>query len=714
MSRLQPWARRLGTASAALALLVLLFSAMYLAADAEGFGNDYARYYPMVFAAAALALLLLAVAIGSRLWKLRRQLNERTPGARTTRRLLILLLVLALPPVLLTYGFSVRFIEATVDTWLRANNVPALEDALAIARQALQEHEAQANQRTEQVLARLGEAPLGEALALEDALDEVQAAQLVLFEADGRVAALAASEPAFLLPAPPEEDALLALRSAGRHVSLQRLAQGSFVRVLRKLPRDTSGRHVQALFAVPVDYAERSERIEAAVFGTRQAGFLRESLKAVFVLILSFVVLISVFLAVLIAFDLARRVVAPITRLAQAARAVGEGQLGQELPEVSNDELGFLVRAFNQMTRELQLSQARARSSAEETERQRAYLESVLSRLSSAVLVLDREGRLRGSNQAADDLFGRRVADYLGLPLAVLGEATSLHQPIIDCVLQRLQDGAMEWRQEISLAREPERQLLILRGAGLPDAGQAIVIDDTTAIDRARRDAAWSEVARRLAHEVKNPLTPIQLAAERLRRRVLPRLQPDDAEVLDRATHTIVAQVDALKTLVNAFGEYARAPQLELHPIDINRLVDEVLDLYDNDPRLQLVRDLQTELPNPRADQGRLRQVLHNLVKNAQEASAERNVLQLLVRTRLRDDAGRQWLDLSVEDDGPGLPTGFDASWFEPYRTTKAKGTGLGLAIVRKIAEEHGGQLLAENRTEGGARFILRLPVGLG
>lgn len=710
MSRLQPWARRLGTASAVLALVVLLFSAMYLAADAEGFGSDYARYYPMVFAAAALALMLLAIAIGSRLWKLRRQLNERTPGARTTRRLLILLLVLALPPVLLTYGFSVRFIEATVDSWLRANTVSALDDALAIARQALQEHEANANARSDQVLDRLRDPVLGEALALEDALDAVQAAQLVLFEADGRVAALAASEPAFLLPAPPEEDALLALGSAGRHVSLQRLAQGSFVRVLRKLPRENNGRVLQALFLIPGDYAERVERIESAVFGTRQAGFLRESLKAVFVLILSFVVLISVFLAVLIAFDLARRVVAPITRLAQAARAVGEGQLGQELPEVSNDELGFLVRAFNQMTRELQLSQARARNSAEETERQRAYLESVLSRLSSAVLVLDREGRLRGSNQAADDLFGRRLADFLGLPLHALGEATPLHQPIIDGALQRLQDGAMEWRQEISLAREPERQLLILRGAGLPDAGQAIVIDDTTVIDRARRDAAWSEVARRLAHEVKNPLTPIQLAAERLRRRVLPRLQPDDAEVLDRATHTIVAQVDALKTLVNAFGEYARAPQLELRQVNLNALVDEVLDLYDNDPRLQISRELASELPTPKVDQGRLRQVLHNFIKNAQEAAAERDVLRLRVSTRRISDSGRQWIDLTVDDDGPGLPAGFDAAWFEPYRTTKPKGTGLGLAIVRKIAEEHGGQLLAENRPEGGARFILRLP----
>jgi nitrogen fixation/metabolism regulation signal transduction histidine kinase len=262
----------------------------------------------------------------------------------------------------------------------------------------------------------------------------------------------------------------------------------------------------------------------------------------------------------------------------------------------------------------------------------------------------------------------------------------------------------------VVLSRDDGRQLLLLRGARLPDGGLVAVFDDTTEIDRARRDAAWAEVARRLAHEVKNPLTPIQLAAERLRRRVMPRLDSDEAEVVDRATHTIVAQVEALKTLVNAFGEYARPPALQRVALDLNALVDDVLGLYSGDPRLQLSTRLAPDLPPLVADAGRLRQVLHNLIKNAQEASAERPALHVEVGSAQVEEGASRWIELWVADDGPGLPEGFDAGWYEPYRSTKPKGTGLGLAIVRKIAEEHGGQLRAETQPAGGARFSLRLP----
>jgi nitrogen fixation/metabolism regulation signal transduction histidine kinase len=230
-------------------------------------------------------------------------------------------------------------------------------------------------------------------------------------------------------------------------------------------------------------------------------------------------------------------------------------------------------------------------------------------------------------------------------------------------------------------------------------------------VDRARRDAAWSEVARRLAHEIKNPLTPIQLAAERLRRRVLPKLQAEDADVLDRATHTIVAQVDALKNMVNSFGDYARPPALHLAPLSLNALAGEVLDLYEQDARLKLERQFDPDLPRVAADSGRLRQVLHNLLKNAIEATAELNAATVVVSTAQRDDGGRDGVEIAVGDNGPGLPTGFDEHWFEPYRSTKARGTGLGLAIVAKIAQEHGGRLRAANRSEGGARFVLWLPI---
>jgi nitrogen fixation/metabolism regulation signal transduction histidine kinase len=483
------------------------------------------------------------------------------------------------------------------------------------------------------------------------------------------------------------------------------------LRVLTTLGDARQGRRVlQGLFAVPAEYAALAQRVEAALHGQRQASFLRDALKLAFALILSFVALLSVLLALLLAFDLARRILAPIARLAGATRAVAEGRYGEPLPEVQDDELGFLVRSFNRMTRELEQASARARASADETERQRAFLETVLTSLSSGVLVLDAQARLRSANAAAQGLLGLADDRCAGLTPAQLAAALPQAAPLFTALQARLQEGAREWRQEVALQGEGERRLLLLRGARLPDEGAVAVFDDTTVIDRARRDAAWAEVARRLAHEIKNPLTPIQLAAERLRRRVLPKLVDEDADVLDRATHTIVAQVDALKTLVNSFGDYARPPALQREALDLNALAAEVLDLYDHDARIAFERDFAPDLPPLRADGGRLRQVLHNLLKNAIEATAEREQPRIRVGTARRTELGRDGTELVVADNGAGLPEGFDEQWFEPYRTTKLKGTGLGLAIVAKIAQEHGGRLTPGREAAGGARFTLWLP----
>ena len=701
--------RMLRRVVAPLALLVLLLSALYLAADAEGLGQNYARYYPYVFIAAALALVLLGLAIANRLWRLRQQLRQGVPGAKLTRRLVLLLVLLALPPVLLVYGFGVRFVQATVDSWLRANSAQALEDALAIGQLYLDERLASGEAAAEEAAADLeftAEADID--TEVQAVLDRSGAAQVVLFEPDGRVRAVEASDPSLYLPAPPEEDVRLALTNRGRYAAAERNAAGMWLRVLVPVGDARSrGRALQLLYALPAGYATLAGRIEGAVHGQRQAVFLRDELKLSFTLILSFVLLLSALLAVLLAFDLARRLVAPVGRLASATREVAQGRYDANLPEGQDDELGFLVQSFNRMTRELQLTSARARASAEETERQRAYLETVLARLSSGVLVLDGEARLRGANAAAQDLSGIDATHHAGQPLEDLRRLVPRALPLLDALQAKLREGAREWREELALEREGERLLLLLRGARLPDGGLVAVFDDTTVIDRARRDAAWAEVARRFAHEIKNPLTPIQLAAERLRRRVLPKVQNDDAEVLDRATHTIVAQVDALKTLVNSFGDYAKPPTLQIAPVDLNALAAEVLDLYEGDARVQLRREFDPSLPRVNADSGRLRQVLHNLVKNALEASAERDVANITVATARRA-AG---VELCVNDNGAGLPPGFDEQWFEPYRTTKAKGTGLGLAIVAKIAQEHGGRLRAENRAGGGARFALWLPL---
>jgi nitrogen fixation/metabolism regulation signal transduction histidine kinase len=704
---------RLGSAALVLALLTLILSALYIAADAEGVDPRYARFYPYAFVLAAAALLALTAAIAQRLWRLRLQLRRGEPGARTTRRLVLLLLVLALPPVLLVYGFSVRFIGATVDSWLQANSAEALEQALAIGRLYLAERLEAAEReidRVQQALATVAEAD--RALAIEEQLDRSSAAQFSLYGADGRLRALAALDPGWLEAQPPAESMLLALRGRGHFGAAEVVDERVQLRLLRRLPGRPGAEPVlQAIYALPAAYGERARAVEAGAAAVRTVEFLRGPLKFSFVLILSFVLLISVLLAILLAFALARRLVAPVSRLAAATRVVAEGRYDAELPEAQDDELGFLVQSFNRMMRELDAAGARARASSEETERQRAFLETVLARLSSGVLVVDAEGRLREANQAASMLLGETMVSRIGTPLSELRRDAPACAPLFDAVAARLREGAREFRAEVVLDRGgDERQLLMLRGARLPDGGVVAVFDDTTAVDRARRDAAWAEVARRLAHEVKNPLTPIQLAAERLRRRVLPRLADDDARVLDRATHTIVAQVEALKTLVNAFGDYARPPLLSRDPVDLNALVGEIIELYAGDAGLRLRTRLAPALAALPADSGRLRQVLHNLLKNAREAVGDGAAVEVEIGTAETSRNGQRMVELWVADDGPGLPPGFDASWFEPYRSTKPKGTGLGLAIVRKIAEEHGGTLATRPSPLGGACFLLQLP----
>ncbi|HPA00915.1 MAG TPA: HAMP domain-containing protein [Chiayiivirga sp.] len=695
----------------ALVLLALLLAGLYLVAGAQGLGPRYARWYPAVFAFTLAALALLSLAIGLRLWRLRRQLARGEPGARLTRRLLLLLVLLALPPLVLVYGFGVRFIGATVDSWLPANNADALAEALALGQRYLDERVAEARtatRRSAQALADAGTSGLD--AAIETALDESRARQMAVFEADGRVRALAAADPDLLLPVPPQDEARLALRNRDLYATTERDGDGLRIRILATLPGD---RVLQALYRLPAEAAAQTLRVESAVHAASQAQFLRGSLKLAFTLILSLVLLLSLFATVLASFGLARRLVAPIARLSTATRRIAEGRFDAELPEGEDDELGFLVQSFNRMTRELELSRARVRTSAEETERQRAFLETVLTHLTAGVLVVDADLQVRSMNASARALLGLTPEQPAATPLSELRRIAPQAAGLVGTLLQRLREGAREWREEVTLEGvDAAPRVLLLRGARLPGEGAVAVFDDATVIERAQRDAAWAEVARRLAHEIKNPLTPIQLAAERLRRRVLPKLEEDDAQVLDRATHTIVAQVEALKTMVNSFGDYARPPGLALSALDLNRLAGEVLDLYEHDPRVRLVRRLEPGLPALRADAGRIRQVLHNLVKNAIEACVDRSRAWIEVATRAIEEDGRRFVELSVADDGPGLPEGFDLHWFEPYRSTKPRGTGLGLAIVARIAQEHGARFEARRREEGGALFVLRLPAG--
>jgi PAS domain S-box-containing protein len=433
---------------------------------------------------------------------------------------------------------------------------------------------------------------------------------------------------------------------------------------------------------------------------------------------LALVLLFGLLTAVWAAIFSARRLVAPITDIAEGTRAVAKGDYDTQLPlPRARDELGFLVASFNTMMRRIAQARDEAADSQRQVEAQRGYLETVLGSLSSGVMALDDKGNIRTTNQAALDILQVRLEDYLNRPLDELAGSSPLLGKFVDAIREVISEKMKEWREELTLFSNDGRIVLLCRGTplALPDgkaSGYVLIFDDITTLIQAQRDAAWGEVARRLAHEIKNPLTPIQLSAERLRHKYLKKMDPKEAEVLDRATHTIVQQVEAMKEMVNAFSDYARTSTMDLESLVFDRLVQEVLDLYNSAGLRSLIRSrLQAGEARIEADPVRLRQVIHNLVKNAQEAVVDMKHPRIEVTTGLVQSADYQLIELRVADNGPGFDDDTLSHLFEPYVTTKVKGTGLGLPIVKKIVEEHGGLVRAENRTGSGACITLRLPL---
>jgi PAS domain S-box-containing protein len=702
----------------ALAVLALLGCALLLAGDAASGSNRFGRLHPWMVIFASAALLVLIVVIVLRLLRLVADARREVPGARLTRRLLFMLMLLAVPPVLVVYGFALNFLNATIDAWFSVRLEQSLDDALEIGRLYVDERLRISQDASSRLAASLESREDGDVQAgLDDVIDDIGATQLTVFGDNATVIATASSDPRFLDPVYPDAATLMRLSGGGSYAAAEPVGEQLMLRVLvRSNLASGSPRLLQTLFPLPPRLRPLTQRVEAASFDFRRLKFLRSSLKLTFSLVLTFVLLLSVLFALLTAFGVARRLVAPIGRLAAATRAVGAGRYDTPLPVASRDELGFLLNSFNQMQRELERAGARAQRSTEESEAQRAYLRAVLEHLSTGVLGVDRDGVLRTANRAADTILGVAVSRQLGQPLASVRRANPGLSALIDPLLRHLRENAREWREEVVIDDGGERRVLLLHGTelvggGTEHAGYVAVFDDLTLLNRAQRDAAWAEVARRLAHEVKNPLTPIQLAAERLRRRFIGRLAADDTEVLDRATRTIVNQVEALKALVNAFGDYARPPQLSPRPLALHALIGEVLDLYENDQRLQISRRFADEELLVRADTGRLRQLLHNLLKNALEAIGDQAKPRIEVATARIEDGMRNWAELVIADNGPGLPEGFGERWYEPYTSSKSRGTGLGLAVVKKIMEEHGGSIRADSRPEGGASFRLRFPL---
>jgi len=703
------------------ALFIFLIVSLYLMSAATENSEQFGRLYLPLLFINILALIVLLVLISANLIRLVRQYRNHATGSRLTLRLVLMFVVLALAPVSLVYYFSLRFIDRGIDSWFDVHIEKAFNDALMLSRVSLNARKREHLRRTMTIVQELSMLPDDQvALVLDDLRIKYDAFELTLLSRNDHIIATSSANPIELLPNLPVEEIFRQVHQGRSYVGVDAISDaGLFIRVVIEVPgveAISEKRVLNALYPISSQIQVLTRNVQSAFGRYQQLIYLRKPLKFSFTLTLSLVLLLSLLFAVWAAFFSARRLVAPIRVLAIGTRAVASGDYGKRLPSYSNDELGFLVNSFNDMTEKIEQARDDVAHSQQQVESERAYLRAVLGRLSSGVLTLGSRRIIRTANAAASHILDIDLKQLVGQPIDTISGSNPALEHFVEAVDTHLDTGD-DWRKEINVFGKSGRQVLMCRGTTLPgvggrEAGHVIVVEDVTALAQAQRDAAWGEVARRLAHEIKNPLTPIRLSAERLRHKYLAKMSPEDADVLRRSTHTIVQQVEVMKDMVQAFSDYARTPRLELRRMDLNVLIHEILDLYRGEnARIELHTDLAPHLPMIKLDGGRMRQLLHNLIKNSLEAAVADRHCQVTITTDEINHAGTAMIELRVRDNGPGIPDRMMGRFFEPYVTTKPKGSGLGLAIVKKIVEEHGGIIWAENPPDGGAAIIICLPL---
>ena len=700
-------------------LLTLVLLSLHLMSSAVQNSEQLSRLFIPLLIASVVGLFALVIVVGVNIVQLIIRYRRQAAGSRLTLRMVIIFATLSLAPVAVVYYYSQQFLLHGIDSWFDVQIDQAMEDALELSKASLDLHKRERYKSTQRLLSEMrGVSTTGLSLSLEDLREKYGAVEVDLIDPSGKVLINVNMDPTLLVPSEPDSSILQQVQAGDDFVGLTLKGDGDLIEVRVVLNDHQRGMFLQAIYNTSANITHLAETVQNAYSRYKELAFLRKSLKSTFTLTLAMVLLFSLLAAIWAAFFSARRLVAPIADIAEGTRAVAEGDYDMRLPLPRfTDELSFLVSSFNSMTRSIALARDQAATSQQQLEAQHAYLEAVLGRLSSGVIVLDRDGAVGTANQAAHDILRLPPGALLDSALEQVGADSQSFQQFFEIVSDKAISEDRDWREELTLFAADGRQVLLCRGTPLNQpggerSGYVVVFDDITQLIRAQRDAAWGEVARRLAHEIKNPLTPIQLSAERLRHKYLHKMTGADAEVLDRATHTIVQQVEAMKSMVNDFSDYARPPKMSLQPLPLDQLVEEVVHLYQSAGlKFKLEIDLAAGASQIEADPVRMRQVIHNLIKNASEAVEGSDNPRVTVQTCKRKEAECLFVELRIMDNGPGFEDQIKLHLFEPYVTSKVKGTGLGLAIVKKIVEEHGGMVWADNLPEGGASVVIRLPV---
>jgi nitrogen fixation/metabolism regulation signal transduction histidine kinase len=719
-SRARRWAQGVTAAIAVAIGLVLLFLLAQSTNNRELYERNYARLFVVnMVVAALLSLVLVWIVV-----RLAVRLRRGKFGSRLLVKLAAIFALVGLMPGLLIYVVSYQFVSRSIESWFDVKVEGALESGLNLGRATLDTLANDFSSKTRGATQQLVDvSDASAAIALERIRDQLGATDVVLWSAGGQLIASAGQSRFVLNPERPTHQQLRTARSQRSFAVIDGFDEAG-LNVPSSIPRIKSlavvatsnfgllaePRFLQATQVLPSTLVANAIAVQEANREYQERALARQGLRRMYIGTLTLSLFLAVFGAVLLAVLLGNQLARPLLVLAEGVRQVAAGDLSPKAALQGKDELGGLTRSFAQMTQQIADARTAVEKSMEQVSAARANLQTILDNLTAGVIVLDAQGHVQSSNPGATRILrmplaayeGRLLSDMPGLEDFARGVQAQFEEFLSD----RTQHALDHWQQSFELgATTPGYSQpainMIARGAELPGNLRLLVFDDISEIVSAQRAQAWGEVARRLAHEIKNPLTPIQLSAERLEMKLGGKVAPAEQAILTKSVKTIVDQVDAMKRLVNEFRDYARLPAAELKGLDLNALVSEVLQLYaSDDADVPLHIELDPNCPPVLGDAHQLRQVLHNLLQNAQDATEGAEVRQIVIRTQWVESTRR--VRLTVRDTGAGFPEHILKRAFEPYVTTKVRGTGLGLAVVKKIADEHGARIELSNRVENG------------
>lgn len=725
-SRASRWLLGLG----ALAMVVIGLGLLVLMTQATGNRERYNQNYEW------LALINAVVASGlliTILWgavKLLLRLRRGQFGSRLLVKLAGIFALVGVVPGVLIYVVSYQFVSRSIESWFDVKVEAALVAGLNLGRATLDTLSTDLSKQARVAATQLSDVPdVSAGIALEKMREQIGVSDAVLWTASGRMVA-SAGQSRFQIR--PERPPLQQLKDARQKGSVEwvegfdEATPGSDkgrIKVLVLLPQtglafDEDRRLLQVTQDLPPTLVNNALEVQAAYREYQERALAREGLRRMYIGTLTLSLFLAVLGAILLAVVLGNQLARPLLLLAHGMRQVASGDLTPKLALQGKDELGGLTRSFADMTQQLLDARTHVQRSLVQLDTARGNLQTILDNLTAGVMVLDAQGVIQSANPGATRILRVPVAAHQGLPLTQLPGLESFAQGVADqFAMLRLDKDAHEldhWQKSFEIHATGQgltetAVTLLARGAVLPDGMRLLVFDDISEIVSAERAQAWGEVARRLAHEIKNPLTPIQLSAERLQRKLIGKLDAQDDAVLHKSVKTIVDQVDAMKRLVNEFRDYARLPSADLKPVQLNALISDLMVLYTNEPadqipRAPVITALDPACPPILGDEQQLRQVIHNLLQNAQDACEVKGVVPQDARVGLRTEwhASRNRVRLIVTDTGTGFEPNILKRAFEPYVTTKAKGTGLGLAVVKKIADEHAAKIELGNVMQDG------------